>query len=146
MKIFLDTSSLIKLYHQESGTDELENLFSNFKLTAIYLSEISKIEFTSTIWKKVRTKELTENIAKISIDFFENDFNKFSFISIDNKILEKAKLLFSIYGKSGLRTLDAIQLSTAVSLKKHSELFITSDILLNSFFEKEGLKTNIQNA
>jgi len=27
MKIYLDTSSLFKLYHQEDGTEELENFF-----------------------------------------------------------------------------------------------------------------------
>ncbi len=143
MKIFLDTSALIKLYHQESGTQEIENLFSNFKITAVYLSELAKIEFTSTIWKKVRTKEISENTAKITIALFETDFDKFSFISIDSMILEQSRLLFADYGMLGLRTLDAIQLSTAISLKTYSDLFITSDILLKSFFEKEGLKTNI---
>lgn len=142
MKIFLDTSALIKLYHQESGTQEIESLFNNFKITAIYLSELAKIEFTSTIWKKVRTKEISENTAKITITFLETDFDKFSFISIDSMILEQSRLLFSDYGVHGLRTLDAIQLSTAISLKAYSDLF-TSDILLKSFFEKEGLKTNI---
>ena len=57
-------------------------------------------------------------------------------------ILEQSRLLFSDYGELGLRTLDAIQLSTAISLKTYSDLF-TSDILLKTFFEKEGLKTNI---
>jgi predicted nucleic acid-binding protein len=143
MKIFLDTSALIKLYHQESGTQEIESLFKNFKITAIYLSELAKIEFTSTIWKKVRTKEISENTAKITITFLETDFDKFSFISIDSMILEQSRLLFSDYGVYGLRTLDAIQLSTAISLKTYSDLFIISDIHLKSFFEKEGLKTNI---
>lgn len=143
MKIFLDTSALIKLYHQESGTQEIESLFNNFKITAIYLSELAKIEFTSTIWKKVRTKEISENTAKITIALFETDFDKFSFISIDSMILEQSRLLFSDYGELGLRTLDGIQLSTTISLKTYSDLFITSDILLKSFFEKEGLKTNI---
>jgi predicted nucleic acid-binding protein len=143
MKIFLDTSALIKLYHQESGTQEIESLFNNFKITAIYLSELAKIEFTSTIWKKVRTKEISENTAKITITFLETDFDKFSFISIDSMILEQSRLLFSDYGVYGLRTLDAIQLSTAISLKTYSDLFIISDIHLKSFFEKEGLKTNI---
>ncbi|CAN1565180.1 PIN_MT3492-like domain containing protein [Spirosomataceae bacterium] len=143
MKIFLDTSALIKLNHQESGTQEIESLFNNFKITAIYLSELAKIEFTSTIWKKVRTKEISENTAKITITFLETDFDKFSFISIDSMILEQSRLLFSDYGVYGLRTLDAIQLSTAISLKTYSDLFIISDIHLKSFFEKEGLKTNI---
>jgi hypothetical protein len=49
MIIFLDTSSLFKLYHREADTAELELIFSTGKITNIYLSEISKIEFTSTI-------------------------------------------------------------------------------------------------
>jgi uncharacterized protein len=60
MKIFLDTSSLFKLYHKEAETEDLELVFSMIKITNIFLSEIAKIEFTSTIWKKVRTKEITE--------------------------------------------------------------------------------------
>ncbi len=59
MKIFLDTSSLFKLYHQEIGTEELEALFRTKNITDIFLSEISKIEITSTVWKKVRTKEIS---------------------------------------------------------------------------------------
>ena len=58
MNIFLDTSSLFKLYHQEAGTEDLEDVFLKFKITRIYLSEISKVEFCSTVWKKVRLKEI----------------------------------------------------------------------------------------
>ena len=60
MKIFLDTSSLFKLYHREADTVELERNLSAITITSIYLSEITKVEFTSTVWKKVRTKEITE--------------------------------------------------------------------------------------
>ena len=45
MKIFLDTSSLFKLYHKETGTGELEELFSTVRITTIFLWEIAKIEF-----------------------------------------------------------------------------------------------------
>ena len=64
MKIFLDTSSLFKLYHREVDTELLEQLFSTQKITDVFLSEISKIEFTSTVWKKVRMKEITEAQAR----------------------------------------------------------------------------------
>ena len=70
----LDTSSLFKLYHQEEGTEELETIFTKIKITHIFLSKISKVEFTSTIWKKVRTKEITESEARETLTFFENDF------------------------------------------------------------------------
>ncbi len=43
MKIFLDTSSLFKLYHKEDGTENLELFFSTLKITNIFLSEISNM-------------------------------------------------------------------------------------------------------
>ena len=64
MKIILDTSSLFKLYHREEDTAMLEQIFSTTKVTNVFLSEISKIEFTSTVWKKVRMREITEFEAK----------------------------------------------------------------------------------
>jgi predicted nucleic acid-binding protein len=116
MKIFLDTSSLFKLYHQETGTQELEKIFELAKITHIFLSEITKLEFSSTVWKKVRTKEIKESEAIETINLFENDFTKFTFIATDSLILEQARNLISKYGKEGLRTLDSIQLSSCVAL------------------------------
>lgn len=52
MNIFLDTSSLFKLYHREGGTKELENLFNELPISEVSLSEITKIEFSSTVWKR----------------------------------------------------------------------------------------------
>jgi uncharacterized protein len=126
MKIFLDTSSLFKLYHREEGTSELEQVFSKAKVTTVFLSEISKIEFSSTIWKKVRTKEITELDAQKTVSLFESDFGKYAFITIDSLLIEQANILISKYGKQGLRTLDSIQLSTAVSLFQKADIFFYS--------------------
>lgn len=141
MKIFLDTSSLFKLYHQEIGTKELEDEFIKSKITHIYLSEISKVEFASTIWKKVRTKEITSVQASITAKHFENDFEKYNFIATDSLILEQARNLTAKYGLDGLRTLDSIQLSTCIYLTKEIDTFYSADKLLNALLEKEGLKT-----
>lgn len=78
MNIFLDTSSLFKLYHREADTAELERNLSAITITSIYLSEIAKVEFTSTIWKKVRTTEISELEAKRTLDLFELDFGKYN--------------------------------------------------------------------
>lgn len=145
MKIFLDTSALFKLYHQETGTEELENVFLKSKITHIYLSEISKVEFSSTIWKKVRTREISSEQAKITTELFENDFEKYNFISTDSLIIEQARNLTKKYGLEGLRTLDSIQLSTCKVLEKQVDIFFTSDRLLNSLIEKEGLITQLPN-
>ena len=142
MTIFLDTCYLVKLYHKEVGTEELEKMFSEMQITKIFLSEISKIEFTSTIWKKVRTKEIIETNAKITLNCFEDDFIRYNFIPVKPAIIENARLLTSKYGLEGLRTLDSIQLSTCVSLIKQVDAFITADKLLKTLFLAENLPTN----
>jgi predicted nucleic acid-binding protein len=141
MKLFLDTCSLFKLYHREVDTILLEKLFSTLTITGIYLSEITKVEFTSTIWKKIRTKEITAFEAQSILDLFENDFIKYSFVATDTAIIEQARILTSKYGTQGLRTLDGIQLSTAVSLSANVDLFITADKLLANFMVCENLRT-----
>jgi uncharacterized protein len=139
MKIFLDTSSLFKLYHREADTAALELLFSTAKVTNIFLSEISKIEFASTIWKKVRTKEITASEAQKTLDLYEADLEKYSFIATDSIIIEQARILIAKYGMQGLRTLDSIQLSTCLQIKDRTDKYITADKLLATFFEMEGL-------
>lgn len=143
MKLFLDTSSLFKLYHQEAETEELEEVFSQTKITHIYVSEISKVEFTSTIWKKVRTKEIATEQATLTLKLFETDFEKYNFVTTDSLILERARNLTSKYGIEGLRTLDSIQLSTCVSLRKQVDAFYTADKLLKTLLEREGLPTEM---
>ena len=143
MKIFLDTSSLIKLYHRESGTEILEQAFQQLSITTVFLSEISKLEFSSTIWKKVRTAEISIEQAKKTINLFEEDYGKFTFISADSAIIESANKLLEKYGGQGLRTLDSIQLSSCVSLSSADTIFITADKLLKLFLAEEGLQTEI---
>lgn len=139
MKIFLDTSSLFKLYHEEAGSEVVESVFSKYTVTEIFLSELCKIEFASTVWKKVRIKEINELQAKSIMQAFEDDYGKFSFVQLDVIIMEQAKELIAKYGNQGLRSLDSIQLSTAVLLKGKAALFISSDKLLVRFLEQESL-------
>ena len=142
MKLFLDTSSLIKLYHIEDGTVEIENLFIKFKVTDVFISELSKIEFTSAILKKVRTKESTETQRNTTIQFFESDFQKYKFVDLNQIILNNASQLIIKYGSQGLRTLDSIQLSTAIALIQNVNLFIAADKLLLKLFKEENLPVN----
>jgi predicted nucleic acid-binding protein len=145
MNIFLDTSSLIKLYHTEIGTAELDLILLTRKIDRIFLSELSKIEFVSTIWKKVRTKEIVDLQGKEIIDLFESDSRQYIFIATNDIVIEKACVLANKYGLQGLRTLDSIQLSTAVSLLNKVDTFLTSDKLLKTLFEAEGLATEFNN-
>ena len=100
---------------------------------------MTKLEFASAVWKKVRVKDLTQEQAAFLLEAFESDFQNYSFVQLDTFLLEKANHLLSVYGEKGLRTLDSLQLATAVLLKDQLQMAISSDNLLLDFFGKEGL-------
>ena len=85
--------------------------------------------------------DITESEARKTLELFEFDFEKYNFVTTSSIIIEQARHLISKYGTQGLRTLDSIQLSTAVSIFGQAEIFFTADILLKSLFEAERLPT-----
>jgi predicted nucleic acid-binding protein len=141
MKVFFDTSSLFKLYHRESGTEELMNLFNGIGIEVIYLAEITKIEFSSVVWKKCRKKEIDEKSAAQLIEKFDKDSIKFSYVPEGQTLRLKAKGLIGKHWEKGLRTLDSIQLASALKVRNQIELFLTSDKLLSEISQIEGLNT-----
>ena len=133
MTIFLDTSSLLKLYQQESGTKELVHFLAN--------NEITKIEFSSAVWKKVRMKGLSPKDARNLLSLFKTDSNRYHFLRTDRKLIEKANQLISQCGMKGLRTLDSIQLASGVMHIDRIDIVCTDDKLLNELFNVEGFST-----
>lgn len=130
MTVFLDTSSLFKLYFKEKDSSQIENLFTLYNVTAIFLSELTKIEFSSTLWRKAR------------MEAFREDSDKYFFVWSDTALIEEAGRLLMKYGRQGLRTLDSIQLATAARLRGKADLYSTSDALLNSFSYKKPFESN----
>lgn len=139
MNVFFDTSSLFKLYHRENGTEELMSLFVNEGVEVIYLAEITKIEFSSVVWKKCRKNEIDNKLANLLIEKFENDSIKFTFIPEGRLLRQNAKELIGKHWRKGLRTLDSIQLASALKVKSHIKFFLSSDNLLVDISMLEGL-------
>lgn len=143
MKLFFDTSALFKLYHREEGTLELIDFFKNNPINAVYVSEITEIEFSSAVWKKCRKGEIDEDTARIIIEKFEKDSEKYSFITQNYQVRKTAAQLIAKYWKEGLRSLDSIQLASALNVRLSVDYFITSDDILSDVALKEGLNTKI---
>jgi predicted nucleic acid-binding protein len=138
MNIFLDTSSLFKLYHEEIGTDELLDFFVKNEINGIFLAEVTKVEFSSTVWKKCRNKDLSLEKGKLLIKKFQQDSSKFSTVTQDSDIVTSALVLLEKYWQDGLRTLDSIQLASAVSIKEQLDILFTADTILGLIAEREG--------
>ena len=141
MNVFFDTSSLFKLYHREIGTEELMRLFDEVGIEVIYLAEITKIEFTSAVWKKCRKNDIDERVANQLIEKFDKDSVRFNYVPESQILRQNAKELIGKHWIKGLRTLDSIQLASALKVKNQIELFLTSDDLLSEISNIEGLKT-----
>lgn len=140
MKVFLDTSSLIKLYFNEEGTSDLDKIFADNIITEIFVSEITKTEFFSAIYKKLRTKELLPHNADAILDAFAADEHKFKFDLIDRGIISTSQMFIKKYGADGLRSLDAIQLASAYGLRNSIDLAVSHDKLLNTFLLSEKIQ------
>jgi hypothetical protein len=67
------------------------------------------VEFRSALWKKVRTRELSEDDAVCAIDCFSDDQDKFRWVHLETSIIRVALSTIMKYGAQGLRTLDSIQ-------------------------------------
>ncbi len=141
MNVFFDTSSLFKLYHRESGTEELMSLFNEIGIEVIFLAEITKVEFCSAVWKKCRKNEIDERLANQLIEKFEKDSDKFIYVPEGQILRQKSKGLIGKHWRKGLRTLDSIQLASALKVKNQIELLLTSDNLLSEISQIEGLTT-----
>jgi len=131
MNLFLDTSAVVKIYHQEKGTENFTQYLAGIS-EELFLttSDITKIELHSALLKKYREKQIDDkNLAEV-FQLFDKDFQKFNIIVVDRFIKNKAlSMLDSLGIKYSLRTLDSLQLASAIYSNNYSKIdyFVSSD-------------------
>jgi predicted nucleic acid-binding protein len=135
---FLDTSALVKRYHSEKGTDKIDRIFSQDD-RAIVISSISLTEMVSAVNRKKEEKIISRDDLKIALSkFFHDAIKDFLVLELDG---EHIKGSIKLVLKRNIRTLDALQLAVALSLKELKVTFVCADKKLVSVAEKEGLQT-----
>lgn len=128
MIIYWDTSALIKLYVQEIGTVDVDQLIKQADLSGTAL--ICHVEIAATLAKLVRMKSLRQKIAQIAFQNFLSDWPTLIQIQINQPLLTQASTLAWSHG---LRGYDAIHLASAYtwqSLLDETVTFATYDRLL----------------
>ncbi len=139
---FLDTSALIKLYHQEAGTDCVDEIFSK-KGNIIIVSELSSVEVYSALARKLRLKEITKEAREEAIKNFERDYrDRFVIDPLDLVVIKRAKSLIEKYGDTkSLRALDTLQLASCVIEKEYKKMvFVCADTRLIEIADLEGIE------
>lgn len=134
MILYLDTSSLVKLYVQEAHTSLVKKWVEEAEIVAT--CRIAYPETMSAISRRFRQGDLPEKEYDLLIAKFSNEWGQF--VAVDFDELEAGRLV-NLYG---LRGFDAVHLSAAKLLKPSqsniSLSFSSFDEKLNVAASTEG--------
>src|SRR5262245_1843444 len=110
---FLDTSAVVKLYVNESGSLWVHSLLDPAAGNRCYLAAITRVEVVAAISQRARTGSLTLVEATQARRLFRRDCRtRLRSIRLKNAILDRAIVLVANHP---LRAYDAVQLASAVS-------------------------------
>ena len=137
MKLYLDTSALVKKYiMEEHGGERLSELLR--EASVVIVSPVTWIEIHHVFYRITREGHLDSRGLKKVLKDVAADYMYFHVAAFNNALEEKAiKILKSV----PLRSQDAIQLSGAMTTE--SDLFCTSDVKLYEASKKYLRKTEL---
>lgn len=141
MNIFLDTSALVKFYHEEEGTASVTALILDCS-GDIHISELAKLEVISSFCRRFRSKEIDEGAYQEAVFAFREDLQRYKLVPLTELVLNKAELIMlDLAPTFGLRTLDALHLATFKSDNLPESLFVAGDKILLQAAEALGANT-----
>ena len=136
---YLDTSVLAAYYCPEPLSEKVENFLLSSK--NVFISDLTEVELTSAVSRKVREKELTASDANKILNQFQYhiDHQLYHYLSIDSSHYQHARKWIASFN-APLRTLDAIHLALAAT--NNIEL-VTSDKQLAQSAEYFGVDVQL---
>ena len=138
MIVYLDTSSLVKLYVEESGSAIVRDVTQ--KAAVIATSKIAYAEARAAFARKQRDDGFSITALRKIVEDLNRDWESYFIIEVTDGIIRAAG---DIAEKYLLRGFDSIHLASAVNLKGKimGEVFFSStDSKLNRAAGKEGIK------
>lgn len=141
MILYLDTSSLVKLYLPEEGTDAVRRLSSEAE--TLTTSWLAYTEARSAFARHHREGNVTSDERRQLVRELESDWVGYLALDVSSRLLREAGNLTE---KHGLRSLDAIHLASALSVRDdpgfsgRSLTFSSTDGRLLAAAAAEGLQ------
>lgn len=150
MDYFFDSSALMKRYANETGSVWVENILNLASGNTIFIAEITQVEVTSAIFRKVRGNIISLADANLAFSKLQFDIqDEYFVIDWSSIILQSAINLSKTHY---LRGYDAIQLAFALEIHKENLLlgaspitFVSADDKLNIAAQNESLSVENPN-
>jgi predicted nucleic acid-binding protein len=109
--VFADSSALAKRYLDEPGSDEVRAIPGRLAISALALVEVA-----SAIWRKSREGTIEPYEASVlHADLDADRAHRYAIVAPTSRVLADAA---SLVARHPLRTLDAIQLSSALAVQR----------------------------
>ncbi len=139
----VDTSALVKYYHLEIGSSRVIALADDLS-NVLFISRIGLVEIHSALARKVRMGDLQIPAFQQALRRFYADLRGRKFRLVRPVAAHERQAIRLLVRKGSvfpLRTLDALQLSVALSLKSQQQLdyFLCADPRLCEAAQQEGL-------
>lgn len=138
MILFLDTSALIKLYVEETGSDTVLNAMQSAEMLAV--SELTLVEAHSALARLQREQKISSAEFTALRRAVNADFKTFYFqVRLSEKLKNSACRLLANHA---LRALDAVQLASALIVKRNRRrpvLFASFDTKLSFAAAQAGM-------
>ena len=140
MKLFFDTSALVKLFHHEPGTERLQQLLVDAH-TSPHASELARLEFYAALYRRRREKNIGYRGLVAVLEEFEAEWTAYVVEPLGPLVTQEAIALLKEFGEvHGLRTLDALHLATFVLLADEDWIFVVADSRLAEIARKRGFQ------
>lgn len=137
MIFYFDTSSLIKLYVEEEGSEAVRELLAAADLGAS--SVVLYVEMRAALARIYQSARLDTASYRKALKSFETDWSNLATVSLTDPIL---RLAADLAERHLLKALDAIHLASALSLSRHQPLTVSAwDRPLLDAAIAEGLPT-----
>jgi len=127
MTYFFDTSALVKIFSNESGSAKVKEFVINPKAEC-WISDLAFVELYSALFRKFRNNKITQQQLEVAASGIKEQLDTFIIFPLGKPTIEESINLIKEYGKVyGLRTLDALHISSWRLCSEKDWVFVSAD-------------------
>ncbi|MDK9719005.1 MAG: type II toxin-antitoxin system VapC family toxin [Trichlorobacter sp.] len=138
MILYADTSSLVKLYVEEAGSDAVRELVRKADMVAS--CRVALPEMVSALTRRHHNRQIETPVYELLIQAVRNDWRRLVALEFDEQ------LAADLVQRHALRGYDAVHLASAVQLSNNDQVnmvFSSYDQQLMQAANDEGLVTTV---